>query len=156
MRPAPRNEVVRARLQRQRRQDTEPEYRLRRMLHSAGLRYRVGYPVPEMTRRSIDVAFPGHQVAVFVDGCYWHRCPVHHVPAKNNSEWWARKLESNVLRDAETSDHLRRLGWIVLRFWEHEDVTVVAEVVRDTVVRRRGEALAPPTRERRSRRSPPC
>ena len=118
--------VVRDRMRAQRRQDTSAELEVRVRLHRAGLRYRVAFPVPGMPRRSIDVAFTRMRVAVFIDGCYWHRCPVHHVPAKHNSDWWAEKLEANVRRDRETAGHLRSRGWTVRRFWEHEDPEVVA------------------------------
>jgi DNA mismatch endonuclease (patch repair protein) len=87
-----------------------------------------------MARRTIDIAFPGKRVAVFVDGCFWHRCPEHSVPVKNNAEWWIQKLETNVLRDRSTEGHLTARGWEVLRFWEHEDMERAADII--------GEALA--------------
>jgi len=119
----------------QRRKDTAAEMEVRQVLHRRGLRYRVGLPVPGMARRSIDIAFTRARVAVFVDGCYWHRCPLHHVPAKHNSAWWAEKLESNVRRDRDTSEHLVNLGWVVRRFWEHQDPEFVAEEISATVRR---------------------
>src|SRR5699024_7247259 len=100
------SQEVRDRMRAQRRKDTAAEMEVRQVLHRRGLRYRVGLPVPGMARRSIDIAFTRARVAVFVDGCYWHRCPLHHVPAKHNSAWWAEKLESNVRRDRDTSEHL--------------------------------------------------
>lgn len=114
------SDVVRARMKTQRRSDTKPELALRRALYAEGLRYRVGYPVPGFPRRSIDIAFPGRRVAVFVDGCYWHRCPEHHIPAKNNGIWWRVKLQKNLDRDRETDRALESAGWTVIRVWEHE------------------------------------
>jgi DNA mismatch endonuclease (patch repair protein) len=120
------DEHVRARMRQQRRAATGPEMKLRRILHCRGRRYRVGYPVPGNRRRSIDIAFPRQRLAVFVDGCYWHRCPDHHIPAKRNAAWWASKLEANVARDRATDLLLKESGWTVLRFWEHESMEAAA------------------------------
>ena len=112
-----------------RRKDTKPELDLRRILHARGMRYRVVHPVPGRPRRSIDVAFTRAKVAVFVDGCFWHACPVHRTQPRANSVWWKEKLARNVERDRETDEHLTVLGWTVLRFWEHEDMANAAGVV---------------------------
>jgi len=138
------SEVVRARMRSQRRSGTKPEIALRKALHAKGLRYRVAYPVPGLPRRSIDVAFPGKRVAVFVDGCYWHRCPEHHIPAKNNSAWWQTKLQGNVKRDRSTDHQLASQDWLVLRFWEHEDMREVADSVAEAVAAREGLSRNPP------------
>jgi DNA mismatch endonuclease, patch repair protein len=111
---------VSARMARQARKDTTPEVSLRRLLHAAGLRFRVGLAVPGMPRRSIDVAFTRAKVAVFVDGCFWHSCPEHATKPAANDQWWARKLAGNVERDAATTAHLEAAGWRVVRVWEHE------------------------------------
>lgn len=130
--PVPKSAAVRRRMQQQRRAGTAPELQIRSQLHRAGMRFRVGATVPGMPRRTIDIAFPKARIAVFVDGCYWHRCPVHHVNAKNNAEWWTDKMSRNVRRDQETTAHLESLGWTVLRFWEHEDPASAVETVRET------------------------
>lgn len=122
----PPEEHVRKRMREQRRAATEPEMELRRILHRRGHRYRVGYPVPGNRRRSIDIAFPKKRLAIFVDGCYWHRCPEHHIPAKRNASWWASKLEANVARDRSTDGLLLEAGWTVMRFWEHESMEEAA------------------------------
>lgn len=67
------------------------------------------------------------RLAVFVDGCFWHRCPVHFVQPKANRAWWVSKLASNVARDRLVDNRLRELGWEAVRIWEHEDATVAAE-----------------------------
>ncbi|WP_223202693.1 very short patch repair endonuclease [Propioniciclava sp. MC1595] len=110
----------------QRRKDTSPELALRKALFIRGLRYRIHWPVPGRPRRTIDVAFPKARVAVFVDGCFWHGCPIHSVAPKNNGQWWERKLAANAARDEETNQSLAAAGWQVLRAWEHEDPTDVA------------------------------
>lgn len=115
----------------QRTRDTQPELALRRELHSLGLRYFVHRePVPGL-RRTADILFPRLRLAVFVDGCYWHRCPLHATAPRTNAHWWAAKLERNVERDADTNLRLAEAGWTVLRFWEHEDsVDSAHQVVR--------------------------
>ena len=117
----------------QRRADTVPELALRSELHRRGLRFRVGIKVPGSPRRTIDIAFPKQRVAVFVDGCFWHRCPQHSIPAKNNSGWWSAKLTTNVERDQETTQLLVDQGWQVVRVWEHENPSTVADGIEQLV-----------------------
>ncbi|MGW1954195.1 very short patch repair endonuclease [Streptomyces sp. NPDC001920] len=126
-------------MSRQLSKNTAIELAVRRLLHSAGLRYRVEYPVPGMARRRIDVAFTSVKVAVLIDGCFWHGCPEHATQPKANAEWWRQKLDRNMARDAETTAHLTAAGWEVLRFWEHESAEAVALRVSATVERRRAE-----------------
>ncbi|MFE9400282.1 very short patch repair endonuclease [Streptomyces sp. NPDC006530] len=116
----PSSPSVSARMSRQGSRDTTPELAVRKLLHAAGLRYRVNVPVPGMPRRTIDIAFGGAKIAVFLDGCFWHGCPQHATHPKANADWWRTKLEKNVARDRETTEHLTAAGWTVLRFWEHE------------------------------------
>ena len=66
---------------------------------------------------------------MFVDGCFWHGCPVHGTSPATNANWWAAKLRRNVERDLETDSHLLAAGWTVLRFWEHADMVEAADVV---------------------------
>ena len=95
---------------------------VRRLLHAQGLRYRVDAPLPiEGVRRRADLLFTRAKIAVFVDGCYWHACPVHGTAPKANREWWSDKLSVNVARDRDTDVRLQELGWTALRIWEHED-----------------------------------
>lgn len=109
------------------------ELAVRRELHAAGMRYRLHTPVPGLPRRTIDIAFVGVKVAVFIDGCFWHGCPVHGSIPRSNTEWWADKLRRNSDRDTETGAHLQQHGWQVLRFWEHEDPADVARAVQQHV-----------------------
>ncbi|MEV0682241.1 very short patch repair endonuclease [Nocardia sp. NPDC050378] len=118
-----------ARMSRQRRAHTAPELALRRELHRAGLRYFVDRAPIKGQRRRADVVFPRRRVAVYVDGCFWHRCPEHATDPKNNAEWWARKLAGNVARDRATDAALIAAGWQVVRVWEHEDPRMVAQQI---------------------------
>lgn len=85
-------------------------------------------------RSRADIVFPRERVAVFVDGCFWHRCPVHGTTPKNNREWWVAKLDGNVERDRRVDEELRRAGWRIVRVWEHEDVEASAAKVRDVLL----------------------
>ncbi|WP_370289294.1 very short patch repair endonuclease [Nocardioides sp.] len=120
-------------MQGNRSRDTSPELAVRRLLHAAGLRYRVAYRPEPSLRRTADIVFTKQRVAVFVDGCYWHACPEHGTRARANAEYWSAKLQRNVARDADTTARLEAAGWTVLRFWEHEDPTDVANRVVDVV-----------------------
>jgi DNA mismatch endonuclease (patch repair protein) len=131
-------------MSRQGSRDTAPEVAVRRLLHASGLRYRVNVPVPGMPRRTIDIVFPKAKIAIFLDGCFWHGCPQHATHPKSNAEWWRTKLDKNMARDVETTEHLAAEGWTVLRFWEHEAPSEVAAHVGEVVVKRRLEQ----TRER--------
>ena len=108
------------------RRDTAPERLLRSELHARGLRYRVQVKVPGNRRRTIDIAFTRAQLAVYVDGCFWHGCPEHHVRPKANSDWWRWKIEGNQARDQDTNRQLHDAGWDVTRIWEHEDMAEAA------------------------------
>jgi DNA mismatch endonuclease (patch repair protein) len=67
-----------------------------------------------------DFIFPKLKLAIFVDGCFWHGCPKHATKPKNNRAFWHRKLSANKKRDRLVTQTLRKLGWQVLRIWEHE------------------------------------
>ena len=69
-----------------------------------------------------DFIFPKRKVALFVDGCFWHGCPKpkHSNMPRNNQEFWAKKLQANKDRDKFVNRELRKLGWRVVRMWEHE------------------------------------
>jgi DNA mismatch endonuclease (patch repair protein) len=120
--------AVSARMSNTRGRDTAAEMAVRRELHRMGLRYRVNYrPVPGF-RRTADIVFTRQRIAVLIDGCFWHACPDHYRPATGSrSRFWADKIEGNQRRDRETSAAFGAAGWIVLRFWEHEDPVTVAD-----------------------------
>lgn len=117
--------------------DTGPELAIRRLLHARGFRYRANArPLPDL-RRTADLVFRPAKVAVFVDGCFWHRCPEHGGTPKSNTDYWVRKLERNADRDRDTDARLGSAGWLVIRIWEHEDPAAAAERVARRVVQRR-------------------
>lgn len=119
--------AVRAVMRANRGRDTRPELAVRRAVHALGLRYRVNTRPDPSVRRTADLVFPRQQLAVFVDGCFWHGCPDHHRPATGETAaFWADKIDGNKRRDADTDERLRNAGWTVVRLWEHEDPTVAA------------------------------
>lgn len=134
--------AVRAAMRGIRRRDTRPEMRVRRALHARGLRYRVDIAPLAGLRRRADIVFRGPQVAVFVDGCFWHGCPEHGMTPRTNTEFWRVKLDRNRERDVETTRVLAAAGWVVLRFWEHETVgdDAMSDVVRRVESAVRGRA----------------
>src|SRR5699024_5329819 len=111
--------------------DTKPEMAVRRIAHARGLRYRVDYPpLSEYPRRRADLVFIRPRVAVFIDGCFWHGCPVHYYRSKTNVDYWENKISSNRRRDSQTNALLAAADWTVLRFWEHESANeIVAEIM---------------------------
>ena len=135
--PPASSEAVRLRMCRQRKRNTTPEMRLRSALHAAGKRYRVHYPVPGNSRRSIDIAFVRQRLAVFVDGCYWHGCPIHGHQTRHNADWWDRKIRRNQERDCETTQMLVGAGWTVVRIWEHESLDSALNRIDDALLRPR-------------------
>lgn len=128
------NEAVRASMRANRRRDTRPELAVRQLLHAMGIRYRVDFaPLAEARRLRPDIVFTRAKVAVFIDGCYWHKCPEHYRPATRNAEFWSAKIDGNVARDERSSATLTEAGWTVLRFWEHEPVGEVADRIAEAV-----------------------
>jgi DNA mismatch endonuclease (patch repair protein) len=67
-----------------------------------------------------DFVFKKERIAIFIDGCFWHKCPIHFKMPKSNNEFWNTKINANVKRDKKVNTILKKEGWIVLRFWEHE------------------------------------
>ena len=115
--------------------NTRPEILLRRALWHGGLRYRLHADLPG----SPDIVLLGSRVAIFVDGCFWHKCPIHYTPPKRNAEAWREKIERNVARDTMVDEQLSLAGWVVLRIWEHEVLSGIEATVKriETVVRKR-------------------
>lgn len=120
--------------------DTAPEIALRRELHRRGFRFRVDRPVLSDRRRRVDIVFGPTKVAVFVDGCFWHGCPVHATQPRANSAYWQDKIATNQHRDRDTDRQLEASGWAVIRVWEHEDPVDAAGRIEAVVRQRRQES----------------
>lgn len=120
--PPPSSSAVRSVMQGNRGSDTRPEVALRSALHRRGLRFRKGIrPLGARVRCRADVVFTSARVAVFVDGCFWHRCPDHGTRPRTHADYWQAKLDGNVARDRANDEALAAAGWRVVRVWEHED-----------------------------------
>ena len=117
--------------------DTAPELAIRKLLHRRGLRFRLHRATDFDRRRKIDIAFSRERVAVFIDGCFWHRCPDHATAPVSNADFWAQKLARNVERDRDTDTRLTVSGWTVVRVWEHEDPTAATDRIEQVVRARR-------------------
>lgn len=106
-------------MQGNKRADTKPEMLVRQELRRAGL---TGYRLQwKKAPGRPDIAFPGRKVAIFVNGCFWHRCPrCHPSTPKRNTEFWVAKFKRNVARDARAIAELKELGWTPIVIWECE------------------------------------
>lgn len=76
-----------------------------------------------------DVAWPRLKLVVFLDSCFWHKCPEHGKIPKTNVGFWKKKLERNRARDAEVNRILKKGGWTVLRFWSHCPIEEIVEKI---------------------------
>lgn len=99
--------------------DTKPELLLRKSLREIGVSgYRLHW---KKASGRPDIAYPGRKIAVFVNGCFWHRCPHCNLPIpKSNTEFWLKKFKRNKERDAEKIHNLEEDGWKVIVLWECE------------------------------------
>jgi DNA mismatch endonuclease (patch repair protein) len=118
---------------------------IRRELHRRGRRFRINYlGLPGWP----DLAFTRATVAVFVDDCFWRRCPRHCTVPDVDRSWWLGKLERTVVRDRERDARLAELGWSVIHVWEHESAIEAADRIeaewqhRISLLRPRGATAA--------------
>ncbi|HRZ54434.1 MAG TPA: very short patch repair endonuclease [Candidatus Paceibacterota bacterium] len=93
------------------------EQRLRTLMRSRGI---VGWRRNQTVFGSPDFVFRASRLAVFVDGCFWHGCPIHCSTPVSNRAFWRRKLSANRTRDLHVNRALRKKGWRVLRIWQHD------------------------------------
>lgn len=133
-RPIPLNKIVTRQMKKMPRAGSKPELLLRSELFRRGMRFRVNY---KRAPGRPDIAFTRAKIAVFVDGCFWHACPIHGTLPKNNREWWRSKLEGNRERDARKDLELRAQGWLPLHYWEHDDIEEVADEIEEIWKERR-------------------
>lgn len=96
--------------------NTNPEVTFRKLLWEKGIRgYRLHSNIPGRP----DIVFPKRKIAIFIHGCYWHRCPKCSLPIpKSNTKFWAEKFKKNVARDTLKNEALKNAGWSVIVIWE--------------------------------------
>lgn len=142
--PEASSDEARHRMRATRQRGTEAEQRICDELDALGLEYEVDRsPIPGMRSRA-DIVFKAARIAVFIDGCFWHSCPIHATSPRSNSDWWRAKLDDNRQRDERTNQTLADAGWLVLRFWEHENPATGARVVADQLATRLAKAVETP------------
>jgi DNA mismatch endonuclease (patch repair protein) len=143
--PKPSSPQASAAMRGNRKRDTRPEVALRSCLHCLGLRFRknlrISLPALSVTP---DIVFLAARVAVFVDGCYWHCCPLHGTRPQENSAYCEAKLTGNLARDRRVDKALGEAGWTVVRIWEHVAPAAAAGEVAAAVEqgRRRTRAVS--------------
>ena len=104
---------------------TKPEMKVHNYLKSRKIKHRMYPNLPGKP----DILIKGSRKLVFVDGCFWHKCPLCYKEPTSNTDYWLPKIERNVKRDSETTKHLEINGWEVIRIWEHEVKNDIAGVL---------------------------
>ena len=118
--------------------DTKPELALRKSLRKIGISgYRLHW---KKASGRPDIAYPGRKIAIFVNGCFWHRCPHCNLPLpKSNTEFWLKKFDKNKERDAKKIHDLEEDGWKIIVLWECEikkDALGCAKKIKELIVNR--------------------
>ena len=115
--------------------NTGPELSLRKSLREAGVTgYRLHW---SKAPGKPDIAFPGKKIAVFVNGCFWHRCSRCNLPIPiHNRKYWIQKLQRNVKKDKKYLSQLMKLGWKSVVTWEcmiKEDIESCRDIVLEVL-----------------------
>jgi DNA mismatch endonuclease (patch repair protein) len=110
--------------------NTGPEVKLRKLLFARGTRgYRIHFDLPGKP----DIVFTRKKIAIFIDGCFWHKCPVCFQEPETRKEFWMKKIQSNIERDKKVDGQLTTDGWTVMRIWEHEIKKEPEKVVKKII-----------------------
>ena len=117
--PPPSSEVTTKVMKSNKGKDTGPELTLRKALRDSGFPcYRINW---KKAPGRPDITYPGRKVAIFVNGCFWHRCPHCNLPLpKSHTDFWQQKFDRNIARDRKKTEELEALGWTVVTVWECE------------------------------------
>jgi len=118
--PAASSDQVRRVMQANYGDELSPERILRNLIYRSGFRYRKNFSPITGFRCKADLVFLRLRLCVFIDGCFWHGCPLHFQCPKQNGLWWQEKISETVARDTRQAQQLRSHGWHILRIWEHE------------------------------------
>jgi len=127
--PIPKNKNVSRVMQANRSKNTMPELRLRRELWRIGKR---GYRLHKrIAGTRPDIVYTTDKLAVFINGCFWHRCPICKLKLPlNNRDYWKDKFRKNKGRDVRKRNALQNEGWRVITVWECEINSDIKKVVR--------------------------
>lgn len=117
--PPPTNENVSKSMRSNKGKGTKPELTVRLILRE------IGHPGYRLNWKKApghpDIAYPGRKIAIFVNGCFWHHCPICNLPLpKSHSDFWRSKIERNIQRDERKNKELIEAGWTVITIWECE------------------------------------
>lgn len=97
--------------------NTKPELVLRKLLSENKIK---GYRLHKNIPGKPDLVFTKRKLAIFIDGCFWHKCPKCFIKPETRTDFWLKKITGNVKRDKEITYKLQEQGWKILRFWEHQ------------------------------------
>ena len=97
--------------------NTSPELFVRKAISEKGIR---GYRLHYKLQGKPDIVFPRRMIAIFIDGCFWHKCPECFIKPETNKSFWNKKIDSNVKRYNVVNSELKEKGWEIIRIWEHE------------------------------------
>ncbi len=110
---------------------------IEKILEVALMQSRILYCKPEQlienTEGNPDFIIPKYRIAIFCDGDFWHGYTFDKEKIKNNKDFWAAKIEKNILRDTEVTTYLKNKNWKVFRFWEHEIKADVGKCIREII-----------------------
>lgn len=95
---------------------TQPEKKIHAFLKGQKIKHRMH---PKLFGNP-DVLLLDSNMVIFIDGCFWHKCPIHFVQPKTRIEFWKTKIDNNVKRDSIVDEHLKKKGYKIARIWEHE------------------------------------
>lgn len=133
--PMPKSTAVSKAMSSNKPKNTIPELLLRKALWQINLR---GYRIhSKLIEGRPDIVYPKLKIAIFVNGCFWHRCPNCKLPLpKHNREFWKEKFNKNILRDKKVYKQLKKEGWSVLIIWECQiksDLTKVLSGIKNAI-----------------------
>lgn len=116
--------------------NTKPELQVRKMLYQSGIRgYRVNF---KNLPGSPDICFTRWKLAIFINGCFWHRCPKCNLDLpRTNTDYWKTKFNNNIERDERNINELESLGWTVITIWEceiKENLQICTKKIADTIM----------------------
>ncbi len=127
--PIPKRESISIVMSANKAKNSKPEIYLRKALWKENMR---GYRIhPKKISGRPDIAFTSKNIALFVNGCFWHRCPHCKLELpKTNQGFWRKKFEANMARDKNKIKELKSKGWICIVIWECEIKKNVSNVVK--------------------------
>ncbi len=132
-RPSPKSKAVSERMRRVRTKRTAVENRARSVLRLEKVKYKGNV---KTLPGSPDLVLKEFDLAIFVNGCFWHGCPRCYTPPKHNRKWWNKKIAGNRRRDRRVTRQLRAQGYSVVHLWEHDTDERMRVRIRCAVKRR--------------------